>query len=380
MNCVPKLRFKEFMGGWEEKILNNIVKFSKGKGISKNDISENGLECIRYGELYTTYEEKISKIVSKTNLDSKNLILSEKYDIIIPTSGETAIDLATASCIMKENVAIGGDTTILKTNENSLFLSYYLNNKRNKIATLAQGASVVHLYASLIKNLKINLPSLEEQTKIANFLTVIDEKIGFLTKTHNLLKTYKKGITWQIFTQKLRFKEFMGGWEEKRLGDIVIINKGIQLNKDDMIDKGEYHVLNGGIEPSGFTNKPNTPKNTITISEGGSCGYVNYNFENFWAGGHCYTIENINQEINKLFLFQELKYLERHIMRLRVGSALPNIQKKDLNNFIVKIPVLEEQEKIANFLSNIDEKIEEIDIELNLFKEFKKGLLQKMFC
>ncbi len=198
-----QLRFTDDDGNdypvWEEKKLNNLVNFFKGKGISKNDISEEGTECVRYGELYTTYNEKISEIVSKTNLPKEELVLSEKYDIIIPTSGETAIDLATASCIMKEGVAIGGDTNILKTKENSLFLSYYLNNKQNEIASLAQGVSVVHLYASSMKKLRIKIPSIEEQEKIANFLTNIDEKIEKIANELRINKEFKKGLLKKMF-------------------------------------------------------------------------------------------------------------------------------------------------------------------------------------
>ncbi len=182
----PKLRFKDFAKNWEEKVLKNISEFSKGKGISKMDISDEGIECIRYGELYTTYNEKITKIVSKTNLDKENLVLSEIGDIIIPSSGETAIDLATVSCIMKKGVAIGGDTNILKTKENSLFLSYYLNYKKNEIGTLSQGVSVVHLYAKSLKSLKVIIPSINEQEKIAIFLSNISIK-NFFKNRENLL-------------------------------------------------------------------------------------------------------------------------------------------------------------------------------------------------
>ena len=97
---VPELRFKEFDGVWSEKRLSDIAEFKKGKGISKADISEDGiLECIRYGELYTTYTELIENIVSKTNLPAKDLTFSEYNDVIIPASGELNIDIATASAI-----------------------------------------------------------------------------------------------------------------------------------------------------------------------------------------------------------------------------------------------------------------------------------------
>ena len=116
---VPQLRFKEFDGAWEEKNLSDIAEFHKGKGISKADISEDGvLECIRYGELYTTYTELIQDIVSKTNLPAKDLILSEFNDVIIPASGESNIDIATAACVLKSGVAFSGDLNIIRSKMN----------------------------------------------------------------------------------------------------------------------------------------------------------------------------------------------------------------------------------------------------------------------
>jgi type I restriction enzyme S subunit len=216
----PKLRFPEFSDKWEVKKLGEIAKFSKGKGISKADIEENGsLECIRYGELYTRYGETIKSIFSKTNIDKSDLVLSEANDVIIPASGETQLDIATASCVLKSGVALGGDLNIIRTKQNGVFLSFYLNNnKKQDIASLSQGVSVVHLYPSQLATLTLNLPTSKEQTKIANFLTAIDEKIQALKQKKTLLEQYKKGIMQQIFSQELRFKNDDGSdfddWED----------------------------------------------------------------------------------------------------------------------------------------------------------------------
>ena len=112
---VPKLRFGEFIEAWKCKNLGDIAQFSKGKGISKADITNDGeFECIRYGELYTHYKETIKQVVSRTNLSADELVFSEVNDVIIPASGETQLDIATASCILKEGVALGGDLNIIK--------------------------------------------------------------------------------------------------------------------------------------------------------------------------------------------------------------------------------------------------------------------------
>lgn len=199
-----EIRFKDENGEdypeWEEKCLGSVTKFSKGKGISKKEITNNGIECIRYGELYTTYTEKIEKIYSKTNLLKNELILSEANDVVIPSSGETAIDIATASCVMKDGVALGGDINILKTDMNGLFLAYYINNPAKiEVASLSKGVSVVHLYEKDLKILNIRFPSLLEQQKIANFLASIDDKISNIEKSLEELKTYKKGLLQKMF-------------------------------------------------------------------------------------------------------------------------------------------------------------------------------------
>lgn len=406
---IPQLRFPEFQGDWEKHNLGEIASFSKGKGISKADIVEYGAtECIRYGELYTTYGETIDEVKSRTNID--DLVLSEANDVIIPASGETQIDIATASCVLRDGIALGGDLNIIKTENNGVFLSYYLNNKKKlEIASLAQGISVVHLYASQLSLLELNLPAKKEQDKIALFLRSTDQKLQALKKKHSLLEQYKKGVMQRLFEhglnglkdntdiegnqksvksvnpKNLRFRQKDGSyfpdWEVKKLGEVCEIKKGEQLNKEELTEIGSYPCLNGGVNFSGYTEKYNSNENTITISEGGnSCGYVNFMTSKFWLGGHCYKLVLTNEILTNYF-FQLLKFNERKIMDLRVGSGLPNIQQKDLRSFEISISnSIEEQTLIANFLSALDEKINQTQTQIEKTEMWKKGLLQKMFC
>ena len=200
-----EIRFKDENGeeypDWEEKRLGEIASFSKGKGISKEDLVKNGaIPCIRYGELYTYYKELIAEVKSSTNLNNSGLIMSESNDVIIPSSGETAIDLAKASCVLLNGIALGGDINIIKTNQNGVFLSFYLNNaKRNSIARLAQGVSVIHLYSTHLKTLKIEIPSKEEQNKISRLLIGLNEKIQRIDSKIFATITFKKGLLQQMF-------------------------------------------------------------------------------------------------------------------------------------------------------------------------------------
>ncbi|MGL2609762.1 restriction endonuclease subunit S [Helicobacter pylori] len=143
-------------------------------------------------------------------------------------------------------------------------------------------------------------------------------------------------------------------WQRVRLGDICEIVKGQQINKISLNNTDKYPVINGGIDFLGYTNKFNVSKNTIAISEGGTCGYVRFMTSDFWSGGHNYSLQKINNKVNNLCLYHILKSYEKDIMKLGVGSGLKNIQLKALKDFEILLPPLNEQIAIANILSDVD--------------------------
>lgn len=199
-----EVRFKADDGSafpeWQKTKLGNIASFSKGQGVSKGDVVKDGIPCIRYGELYTTYREVIDKITSFIDANSSRYVIGQINDVLIPASGETALDISTASCLSVDDVAIGGDINIIRGDFNGVFLAYYLKNfKRLDIARLAQGISVVHLYGSQLKTLKLEIPQSEEQQKIADFLSAIDAKIGAVTGQIEKMQQFKKGLLQQMF-------------------------------------------------------------------------------------------------------------------------------------------------------------------------------------
>jgi type I restriction enzyme S subunit len=221
-----------------------MAEFSKGKGISKSEITEDGItECVRYGELYTHYNEVIDEVKSRTNVDARDLVFSEANDVIIPSSGETQLDIATASCVIKAGIALGGDLNIIRTSANGIFLSYYLNSKKKKdIARLAQGISVVHLYSSQLAALCISFPSLNEQNKIASFLALIDKRIATQNKIIKGIKLLKSKLSKSILRQQLRFKDGsmqFPKWNNKKLGEICeIIGGGTPQTGNDVYWNG----------------------------------------------------------------------------------------------------------------------------------------------
>ena len=372
---VPHLRFPEFSGEWKEEQLDSIATLSKGIGISKEQLSEDGEPCILYGELYTKYKSEIIKHVeSKTDIDSSKLKRSKANDVIIPCSGETAVDIATARCVPFDNILLGGDLNVISLHKyDGAFMSYQLNGKRKyDIARVAQGVSVVHLYGEHLKAIKTYNPSLPEQQKIAELLSLIDERIATQNKIIEDLKKLKSAISERLL------KGVKGS--TVLLSDICDIVKGKQINGENLSESGNYYVMNGGTELSGYYDDYNVEANTISISEGGnSCGYVQFNTSPFWSGGHCYSIQDITDNVDNLYLYHYLKSKEDAIMKLRIGSGLPNIQKKDLAMFKIKIPAVEQQLKISIFLSSLERKAEiEERIQNALLKE-KQYLLHQMF-
>jgi type I restriction enzyme, S subunit len=387
-NKIPKLRFPEFEGELSHVKLGSIAEFSKGKGISKADIDENGeIECIRYGELYTTYGEVIDLVYSRTSVQIEDLVLSKDNDVIIPASGESQIEIATASCVLKRGVALGGDLNIIRSSANGVFLSYYLNNRKKfDIARMAQGISVVHLYSSQLRLLKVNLPSLPEQLKIATFLTSIDARIQLLERKKAQLEAYKKGVMQELFSQRLRFKQEDGSefpeWEEKNIEDVFQITRGqvLAVTKTKDIETVEYcyPVFSSQTKQKGLMGfyPEFLFEDAITwTTDGANAGDVNFRKGKFYCTNVCGVLLNNDGYCNGFVA--ELLNSVSHKYVSYVGNP------KLMNNVMAKIripfPSLPEQRKIASFLGSLDAQIAAVGAQKGESKEFKRGLLQNMF-
>ncbi|HJD67501.1 MAG TPA: restriction endonuclease subunit S [Rickettsia endosymbiont of Bembidion lapponicum] len=260
-----------------------------------------------------------------------------------------------------------------KNNINSFWLFWALKNMKGIFEKLATKNAQKNLNLEKLQSISVNVPPLPEQQKIANILRVWDKDIEILTKLCDAKRKSYNVIARNIFDNQAKKEK----WQAVKLSTISTIKKGKQLNRLDM-KGGIYPVWNGGIIPSGFTDQWNMEANTITISEGGSCGFVNLCKEKFWLGGHCYSVTNLAANLNKCFLFFQLKQNEPRIMRLKTGSGLPNIQKPSIENYVVYIPSLEQQTKIANYLNSLCDEIEIYKKELELIKKQKQGLIQKL--
>ena len=171
------------------------------------------------------------------------------------------------------------------------------------------------------------------------------------------------------------------GVEFKRIDGLVTISRGEQFNKRDMIDGGEYPVLNGGVDFSGFTDSFNEDANTITISQGGaSAGYVNWVEKKFWAGAHCYIVKLIDDSIlDKKYLFYYLKNVEKKLMESKQGAGIPGLSRAKVYDLEVPVPPIEVQREVVKVLDSFAELIAALTAELSARKKqyefYRKNLL-----
>ena len=258
---------------------------------------------------------------------------------------------------------------------NSLCLHYVLSTESVKrdIRNRAVGQTMPSINTPILSNTGIYMSQSEvEQKKIASLLSLIDERIATQNKIIEDLKKLKSAISENLF------KAVKG--DVVILSEICEIIKGKQVNSEFLSEKGKYYVMNGGTEPSGYYSDYNVEANTISISEGGnSCGYVQFNTSPFWSGGHCYTIQKIADNVDHLYLYHYLKSKEDAIMKLRIGSGLPNIQKKGLAMFKIKLPTVEQQKSISTFLSSLERKAEIEERTQKAMQKEKLYLLRQMF-
>ena len=393
MWLVPALRFPEFTEEWKEERLSKIAELSKGIGISKEQLSEDGEPCILYGELYTKYKsEIIHKVISKTNIESSNLKRSKRNDVIIPCSGETAIDIAVARCVPFDNILLGGDLNIIRLHkDDGAFMAYQLNGKRKiDIAKLAQGVSVVHLYGENIKAIKTYNPCLQEQQKIVKLLSMLDERIEVQNKIIEKLETLIKGIVDSIFTAnkfpKVPFKEIYvrageGGTpatsnpEYYVNGTIPFIkiddlqNKYIKTNKDCITELG-LQKSSAWIVPA----------NSIIYSNGATIGAISINlFPVCTKQGILGVVPKADINVEFLYYFMSSTAFTKAVERIVTEGTMRTAYLKDINHIPCPVPCSVKQDEIAKLLSTLSEKLEnEVIFQMKLQKQ-KEFLLSQMF-
>ncbi|WP_224797404.1 restriction endonuclease subunit S [Idiomarina abyssalis] len=344
------------------------IPYLFGKNVRPNRIDPEG---IRY--ITNSFHEK----QSKTKLETGDLLTVQSGHI-----GETAVVPSTLSGANCHALIV---TRLLKERVLPMFMSYYLNSEigRARMAGLEVGSTILHINTKDLKKFRVIVPPVGEQKKIAQILSTWDKAI---TTTERLLansQQQKKALMQQLLTGKKRLLDengvgFGGKWNNSSLKDLIKVNKGKQINRNTLSKTGEFPVINGGVEPSGYTCEFNTEANTITISEGGnSCGHIGFQTNKFWCGGHCYAVRDSKLEL--AFTYHLLKFNQNRIMRLRVGSGLPNIQRKDLESLSVWFPTApEEQQSISNILNKAEQETAYLEQKLIVLNDEKKALMQQL--
>lgn len=372
------------INGWEVKKLSDITKIYDGTHQTPNYV-ETGIPFYSV-EHVTANQFEVTKYISEDVFKKESeRVKLEKNDILMTRIG----DIGTARLIDWDvNASFYVSLALIKKNPtfDSSYLSFYINSNVFQSELWKRTIHVAFpkkINLGEIGNCEVFLPPLAEQKKIAEILSTWDKAIETVEKLIANSQQQKKALMQQLLTGQKRLLDdnsvkFGDEWEEKSIKSILTISKGQQLNRDTLNATSIYPVINGGIEPSGYTDEFNTKANTITISEGGnSCGYVSFQTTDFWCGGHCYALKNL--KLNLGFTYHLLKFNEIQIMRLRVGSGLPNIQKKDLENLVMSFPSnSQEQEKIAQVLTLADREIDLYQQQLDKLKLEKKALMQQL--
>ena len=330
------------------------------------------------------------QIKGKVTLSSDEIRIFgvRKGDVLFARTSETIEEIGMSSVVLEElkntvfsGFLLRGRPTTKNFDVDFTKYCFHSSIARKQIISLSSKTTRALTNGRLLSKVVIPIPKdLKEQHSISVTISDIEELILQFQTLIQKKKNITKGAMQELLTGKRRLEGFSDEWKIKQLGKIINIEKGEQLNKSNLTLTDLYPVWNGGMEPSGFTNKYNQEENTITISEGGnSCGYVNFSFKKFWAGGHCYILNNPKPDLDKIFLFYALKYSEKSIMKLRVGSGLPNIQKKRISQFEISLPpTKEEQEAIAQILSDMDLEIEQLEKKKEKYKMIKQGMMQKL--
>ncbi len=409
---MPKLRFPEFRKseGWPQQQLGSVATFFKGKGLPKSALTPDGKRpCIHYGELFTVYPEVIGAVKSRTDSE-EDVFLSVENDVLMPTSDVTPSGLAKACCLNFENVILGGDILVIRTDRRSIngeFLARYIRHLERKVLQLVSGSTVFHLYASSMEKLVLSFPpEPAEQQKIAKCLSSVDELMAAQARKVDALKTHKKGLMQQLFPRegetqpRLRFPEFQnaGEWVAVPLGEIAEIKLGKMLDKQKHTSGHLLPYLNNLAVRWNEVNTSDLPKmyfndreldrfglraGDVVVCEGGEPGRAAV-----WDGR---LPELKFQKAIHRVRFKvpfEPKILVLHLENLAgtdqfemlfTGGGIKHLTGETFSR--LKIPLIPhaEQQRIADCLTTLDDLIAAQTQKHEALKTHKKGLMQQLF-
>lgn len=390
----PALRFRGFTGKWENDKLGNIFKISAGGDINPIHVSEDKTQEFKY-PIFANAEKQ------KGLYGYANVFKIEAPALTVAGRG---VNIGIAHS-RNENFYPIVRLLVLKGRD---ILSYkFFEYQINKINLIKESTGVPQLTAPQISNYFVKKPSFNEQVKIAQFFTKIDEKLEALKKKKELLEQYKKGVMQKIFSQELRFKDEEGKdfpeWEVKKLGEVGITYGGLSGKTADDFGEGKPYIQYKQIfdnskidlERCGYVSiRPNERQNKVkfgdillTVSsetprEIGYSSAILDDVEELYLNSFCFGFRpNSLEELFPGFLrylFRSIHF-RKNIYKLAQGSTRYNMSKSEFLKLPIPVPQLIEQEKIAEFLTSIDDKIALVEQQINKTELWKKGLLQQMF-
>ena len=413
----PKLRFKEFDGDWNSIAIGKFLKIKSGLGFKAEEYSTEQeirllqIENVGYGAVKWTHNVKF---VPTNYLDvHKDLVLKEGDLVLALNRPVTNDQLKIAKLTQEDSPSIlyqrVGKLDFLKEDIDKEFIfQIFKKDVKNYVLNSSIGSDQPFISTTDLYKHKLCIPLKEEQTKIASFLSAVDEKINQLTQKHELLSQYKQGMMQKLFSQQLRFKaddgsEF-GEWEEVRLGNLVDLTSGFAFKSDFFSEDGNKLITPKNFTTTGKANFTDTnTKWTTEISDKKyicrpndllvlltdltqSCELLGKPILLSQDDGNVLLNQRIvkiipNRKLEKPFLLYLLLTDDFHelIVSTASGTTVKHSSNKVLQSFHFYLPCLEEQTKIANFLSAIDQKIEVVAQQIEQAKTWKKGLLQQMF-
>ncbi len=402
--AAPKLRFKEFDGDWSESKLKDCID-SIDSGWSPQCESypadENEWAVLKTTSVdWDGFKANFNKKLP-SNLEARFEIEVKPNDILVTRAGPTERVgvVAVVPHNVRSKLMISDKLIRLKANNenNPEFLGISLssvkcqNQLQSKTSGLAK--SQTNISQKILCDVSLMTPAKAEQTKIASFLSNVDEKISQLTQKHELLSQYKQGMMQKLFSQQIRFKaddgsEF-GEWEEKELKEVAEINpKAKKLPANfiyidlESVEKGQL-LLQKNIELQDAPSRAQRllAKGDVLFQMVRPYQQNNYyfNLSGEYVASTGYA--QIRTKLDSKFIYYALheKTFLDEVMNRCTGTSYPAINSSDLSSIEIFVPCLEEQTKIANFLSAIDQKIEVVAQQIEQAKTWKKGLLQQMF-
>jgi type I restriction enzyme S subunit len=387
MSNVPNLRFPEFTGKWEVKKLGDLLEFKNGINASKEQYGK-GVKFINVLDILNNDFITCNNIVGRVDVDS---ITSEKFsvkygDILFQRSSETREEVGTANVYLdKENTATFGGFVIRGRkigDYEPIFFNKLLktDSARDSITSKSGGSTRYNVGQEILTSIVLNFPTLPEQTKIASFLSLIDERIQTQNKIIEELKILKATLAQKIFTQQLRFKDDNGNdflnWEIKLLGEIATITTG-NSNREDSILDGEFTFFDRSQDIR-TSNRYLFDKEAVIVPGEGQEFIPKYFIGKFDLHQRTYAIFDF-KNIDGKYLFYHILQNDKHLQSQAVGSTVKSLRLPMFETMPIFLPSLAEQIKISTFVSSIDEKMEIEKRTLKQLEQQKKYLLSNLF-